>query len=94
MEESDRPSKIVPSKIVRKHLVARNSFSLSQSGKYTLHAVDFESVSSVASQMWLLGRLLPFLIGKYIPTNDKYWGKLHLIATHCINSFEPSCIQG
>lgn len=27
----------------------------------------------VASQMWLLGRLLPLMIGEYVPTDDPHW---------------------
>ena len=27
----------------------------------------------VASQMWLLGRILPLLIGEYIPEEDERW---------------------
>ena len=26
-----------------------------------------------ASQMWLLGRLLPVIMGKYIPDDDEHW---------------------
>ena len=27
----------------------------------------------VASQMWLFGRILPFLIGEYVPEEDEWW---------------------
>ena len=27
----------------------------------------------IASQMWLLGRILPLLIGEYIPEEDERW---------------------
>ena len=26
-----------------------------------------------ASQMWLLGRLLPILVGQYVPEDDEHW---------------------
>ena len=26
-----------------------------------------------ASQMWLLGRLLPLMVGKYVPSDDAQW---------------------
>ena len=28
---------------------------------------------NVASQMWLLGRLLPLIIGEYVPNDDSHW---------------------
>ena len=27
----------------------------------------------VASQMWLLGRILPLIVGEYVPENDEHW---------------------
>ena len=30
-------------------------------------------ILSVASQMWLLGRLLPQMIGHWIPRENEYW---------------------
>ena len=27
----------------------------------------------VASQMWLLGRMLPLMVGRYIPEDDLHW---------------------
>ena len=30
-------------------------------------------IVSIASQMWLLGRLLPLIIGKYVCSDDKHW---------------------
>ena len=30
-------------------------------------------IFSSASQMWLLGHLLPLIVGKYVPNNDQHW---------------------
>ena len=27
----------------------------------------------IAAQMWLLGRLLPRMVGHLVPTNDEHW---------------------
>ena len=32
-----------------------------------------------ASQMWLLGRVLPYEIGRYIPKKDKHWQNYFLL---------------
>ena len=32
-----------------------------------------------ASQMWMLGRLLPSMVGKYIPEGDKHWENYLLV---------------
>ena len=34
-----------------------------------LHGIVF----TIASQMWLLGRLLPLMIGQYVPNDDPHW---------------------
>ena len=34
---------------------------------------DIAFLLSAASQMWLLGRLLPFLLGEYVPEDDQHW---------------------
>lgn len=31
------------------------------------------SLAHLASQMWLLGRLLPLMVGKYVPEDDAHW---------------------
>lgn len=36
-----------------------------------LHIINF--MSFPAAQMWLLGRLLPYLIGEYIPPTNEHW---------------------
>ena len=30
-------------------------------------------VHDIASQMWLLGRLLPLMVGQYVPDDDSHW---------------------
>lgn len=30
-------------------------------------------ILEIASQMWLLGRLLPLMVGQYVPDDDPHW---------------------
>ena len=41
--------------------------------------------SLLASQLWLLGRVLPYEIGKYIPKGDKHWQNYLLLLKVCGN---------
>lgn len=42
-----------------------------------------------ASQMWTLARLLPLMIGEYIPSNDPYWENFLLLLTITDYVFAP-----
>ena len=42
---------------------------------WRLHIVHC-SARAAASQMWLLGRMLPYEIGRYITKKEKHWQKL------------------
>lgn len=41
----------------------------------SIHLCTYELMSTniAASQMWLLGRLLPLIMGKYVPDDDAHW---------------------
>ena len=76
----------VPRPLDNDHIRSSES-KLSQSGMVgytylcTLSTVLFES----ASQMWLLGRLLPLMVGKYVPGDDAHWRCfLQLLRILCI----------
>lgn len=47
--------------------------SLKQSGKCSFHSFSSFLNFIVASQMWLLGRLLPHMIGHWIPRDNEHW---------------------
>ena len=44
-------------------------------------------IESLASQMWLLGRLLPLMVGEHVPTDDTHWiCYLNLLRILCITT--------
>lgn len=49
--------------------------SLKQNGKQLLHNIPKSNhfLLIIASQMWLLGRSLPLLIGSRVPLDDEHW---------------------
>ena len=47
--------------------------TLKQSGKWNLIIYTNYFVIYVASQMWLLGRILPIVIGEHVPDDDERW---------------------
>lgn len=65
----------VPRPLDNDHIRSTES-KLSQSGTvaYIVYIVPtlLYCVKS-ASQMWLLGRLLPLMVGKYVPVDDAHW---------------------
>ena len=44
----------------------------------------------VASQMWCLGRVLPFLIGEFIPEGDHHWHNFITLLTIMDFVFAPT----
>lgn len=40
---------------------------------FTHTHIHTQNRNHVASQMWLLGRLLPLMIGEYVPDDDPHW---------------------
>ena len=55
----------------------------------TLHAHEF-----TASQMWCLGRLLPVMIGEFVPEGDPFW-RNYLQLLHIIEQvFSPVISSG
>ena len=40
---------------------------------YTCTLIFTHYVFTIASQMWLLGRLLPLMVGQYVPNDDPHW---------------------
>ncbi len=70
-------SKNVPRQLDTDHLKSSES-KLSQSGIlcYVRTHITFRCTYGdflPASQMWLLGRLLPMIVGKYVPDDDAHW---------------------
>ena len=41
--------------------------------------ITYTSNDYTASQMWLLGRLLPILVGQYVPEDDEHWSNYLLL---------------
>lgn len=68
MEIKDKPTPITDTTI------SSSGHTLKQSGRFERH--DFFSYLNMlckAAQMWLLGRLLPLVIGDMVPTGDGKW---------------------
>lgn len=42
---------------------------------------------TLASQMWLLGRVLPYEIGRYVPKTDKHWKNYLLLLKVCCTKY-------
>ena len=47
--------------------------SLKQTGKYTICECMIYLQDIIASQMWCLARLLPLMIGEYVPVSEPHW---------------------
>lgn len=75
MEIGDKPSQI-PSEYIRDD----SRRKLGQSGKLcdydNWHACHF---INIASQMWLLGRLLPLMVGHLVPKENSKWKNILLL---------------
>lgn len=67
-------SKNVPRQLDNDHLRSPES-KFNQSGMMSILNVLMMSAQcfSPASQMWLLGRLLPSIVGKHVPDDDAHW---------------------
>lgn len=72
---------------------------LKQSGKfqlhcfYTKHSKYFMCVLILASQMWLLGRLLPQMIGHWIPRENEHWLSYLLLLEIVDILFAPDVVE-
>ena len=64
--------------------------SLRQNGKVTNCIITYHSYIfyMIASQMWLLGRLLPCMIGCHIPEDDEKWLNF-LLLLQIVDIFAP-----
>lgn len=71
LELSNAESKDRPTAISSKTINSDGN-SLKQNGLWLLYFV-ISLCDFVASQMWLLGRILPLLIGQYVPEEDERW---------------------
>lgn len=71
MEYSNKPT------VITKRIIQSNDNRLSQNGKvqlkYSFLSFYIYIILLLASQMWLLGRVLPFLFGKFVPESNKCW---------------------
>ena len=67
-------STAVPSPLTATILQSADKTRLGQTGKFIILPVSTHSVShTVAVQMWTLGRMLPVMIGHYVPENEEHW---------------------
>lgn len=79
----------VPRPLDNDHIRSSES-KLSQSGMvgymyYYVHCINV--IYESASQMWLLGRLLPLMVGKYVPGDDAHWRCfLQLLRILCVTT--------
>ncbi len=51
-----------------------------------VHAIQFKNFT--AAQMWTLGRLLPIMVGEFVPISDEKWQNFGLLLhiTDCLMS--------
>ena len=69
MESKDRPT------VIADTTLSSSSHKLKQEGEF-MHIIMYNTIIPsyhTAAQMWLLGRILPILIGDLVPEDDEYW---------------------